>query len=290
LGPAYEKGDTTCLSKDSEGKHTLRKEKAMKRMRGVLLAMFVAAFAVTAEGKVVTEEVPYEHKGVNLMGFLAYDDDLKEKTSAVLLVHEWWGLNEYAKDRAGQLAAKGYVAFALDMYGEGKVTTHPQQASEWAGMITGNVSGWQERANAGLEILRKDPRVDPERIAAIGYCFGGATVQQMAYSGADLRGVVSFHGSLLPVQEDQVKQVKAKILILHGASDPLIEEEQIQTYVSAMEASGLDWQMVFYGGAKHSFTNPDADKAGMDALGYSASADARSWAHMKIFFEEVISE
>jgi len=224
------------------------------------------------------------------VGYLAYDDSFKEKRPAVVLVHEWWGLNEYARDRARQLAAKGYVAFAVDMYGEGRVTTHPQQASEWARMITGNVAGWQERANVGLEVLRKDPRVDPDRIAAIGYCFGGATVQQMAYSGADLRGVVSFHGSLLPVQKEQVNRVKAKILILHGASDPLIKEEQIQAYVSAMEASGLDWQMIFYGGAKHSFTNPDADKVGMDALGYSASADARSWAHMNVFFEEVFSK
>ena len=262
----------------------------MKRMMGVLFAIMVVALAVRAEGRVVTEEVPYEHEGVKLVGFLAYDDALKEKKPAVLLVHEWWGLNEYAKNRARQLAEKGYAAFALDMYGEGKVTTHPQQASEWSRAITGNVNLWRQRADAGLEVLRKDPRVDPGRIAAIGYCFGGATVQQMAYAGAGLKGVVSFHGSLLPVQEDQVKQVKAKILILHGAADPLIKEEQIQTYVSAMEASGLDWQMVFYGGAKHSFTNPDADKVGMDALGYDPSADARSWAHMKVFFEEIFSK
>jgi dienelactone hydrolase len=262
----------------------------MKRLTGAIFALFVAALAITAEGKVVTEEVPYTHGDVNLVGFLAYDDAVKDKRPAVLLVHEWWGLNEYAKDRARQLAAKGYVAFAMDMYGEGKVTGHPEQASEWARAITENVDRWQERANAGLDVVRKDPRVDPERIAAIGYCFGGATVQQMAYSGAGLRGVVSFHGSLLPVQEDRVKQVKAIILILHGASDPLITVEQVQTYVSAMEASGLDWQMVFYGGAKHSFTNPGADKVGMDALRYSASADARSWAHMKIFLEEIFAD
>jgi len=262
----------------------------MKKAVIIISVLVVVALGAMAEAKVFTEEVSYEHDQVRLIGYLAYDDALKEKRPGVLVVHEWWGLNEYAKKRARQLAGMGYVAFAVDMYGEGKVTTHPEQAGEWTKMITGNVSGWQERANAGLEVMRKDPRVDPERIAAIGYCFGGATVQQMAYSGADLRGVASFHGSPLPVQEEQVKRVKAKILFLHGASDPLIKEAQIQSYVEAMNKSGLAWQMVFYGGAKHSFTNPDADKAGMEALKYHASADKRSWEHMKVFFEEVLSK
>jgi len=262
----------------------------MKRLWGVLYVIVALAFGTMAEAKIVTREVPYEHKGVKLVGYLAYDDAVKDKRPGVLVVHEWWGLNEYAKNRASQLAGMGYAAFAADMYGEGKVTTHPDQASEWSKTITGSVSQWQERANAGLDMIRKDPRVDPERIAAIGYCFGGATVQQMAYGGAELRGVVSFHGSPLPVREDQVKRVKAKILILHGASDPLVKDAQIQDYLAAMEKSGLDWQMIFYGGAKHSYTNPDADKVGMDALKYDASADKRSWEHMKIFFDEILSK
>ena len=262
----------------------------MKRLYGMFMVIAVLAFGSLAEAKVVTKEVPYGHNKVKLVGYLAYDDAAKGKRPGVLVVHEWWGLNEYAKKRARQLAGIGYVAFAVDMYGGGKVTTHPQQAGEWTKMITGNVSQWQERANAGLDVIKKDPHVDPKRIAAIGYCFGGATVQQMAYSGADLRGVVSFHGSPLPVPEGQAKQVKAKILILHGASDPLVKDAQIQNYVAAMEKSGLDWQMIFYGGAKHSFTNPDADKAGMDALKYSPSADKRSWEHMKLFFNEVLSK
>lgn len=260
----------------------------MKRLYAGLVVLAVLALGTLADAKVVTQEVPYDHGAVRLVGYLAYDDAAEGKRPGVLVVHEWWGLNEYAKKRARQLAGMGYVAFAVDMYGEGKVTTHPQQASEWSKMITGNVGQWQERANAGLSVIKKDPRVDPERIAAIGYCFGGATVQQMAYSGADLKGVVSFHGSPLPAQEEQVKKVKAKILILHGASDPLVKEAQIQSYVAAMEKSGLDWQMIFYGGAKHSFTNPDADQAGMEPLKYSPSADRRSWEHMKLFFKEVL--
>lgn len=262
----------------------------MKRLYRTFIIVTVLVLSARAEAKVVTQEVPYEHGAVKLVGYLAYDGAVEGKRPGVLVVHEWWGLNEYAKERARQLAGLGYVAFAVDMYGEGKVTTHPQQASEWSKTITSNAGAWQERASAGLDVIKKDPRVDPGRIAAIGYCFGGATVQQMAYSGADLRGVVSFHGSPLPVKEDQVSRVKAKILILHGAADPLVKDAQIQSYLAAMDKSGLDWQMVFYGGAKHSFTNPDADKAGMEPLRYSPSADRRSWEHMTLFFNEVLAK
>ncbi len=173
------------------------------------------------------------------------------------------------------------------MYGKGKVTRHPKQAAEWMKQVNSNVSQWQQRALAGLQVLKKDPRTDTTRIAAIGYCFGGATVQQLAYSGADIKGVVSFHGALLPPVDTQAKHVQAKILICHGAADPFVKEGAIQNYISAMEKSGLDWQLIIYAGAKHSFTNPDADKVGMDALKYSKSADQRSWLHMKGFFDDI---
>ena len=150
-----------------------------------------------------------------------------------------------------------------------------------------NVRLWQKRALAGLQVLKNEPRADTARIGAIGYCFSGATVQQLAYSDADVRGVVSFHGSLIPPQPDQVNRVKANFLICHGSADPFIKAEAVQNYIAAMNASGLDWQMIMYGGAKHSFTNPDADMAGMGALKYSKSADQRSWSHMKQFFDEI---
>jgi dienelactone hydrolase len=203
-------------------------------------------------------------------------------------VHEWWGLNDYARKRAEQLAGLGYVAFALDMYGKGKVTQHPKQAAEWMREVNQNIQLWQQRALAGLEVLKKEPTVDAERMAAIGYCFGGSTVQVLAYSGAPLRGVVSFHGSLVLPPEGAESKVKAKILICHGAADPFVKMTQLDAYISAMNNSGLDWQMIIYGGAKHSFTNPDADKAGMEALKYDRSADLRSWAQMKLFFDEVL--
>jgi dienelactone hydrolase len=250
-----------------------------------VLTMFV--FAATAQAKVLTSAVPYEHNGVKLEGYMAYDDSVQGKRPGVLVVHEWWGLNDYARGRAEQLAAMGYVAFALDMYGAGKVTQHPSQAGEWSKKVRQNIDLWRGRALAGLEVLKRDPNVDQDRIAAIGYCFGGATVQHLAYSGAHIRGVVSFHGSLVPPAEGAAGVVKAKILICHGADDSLVKDDHLIEYLNAMRQSGLDWQMVFYGGARHSFTNPDADKVGMGPLKYSPSADARSWSHMKVFFQEI---
>jgi len=257
------------------------------KIRFLLVALLLICLASTVQAKIITKTISYQHADINLEGFLAYDDSLKGKRPAVLVVHEWWGLNDYARSRAEQLAGMGYVAFALDMYGKGKVTQHPSQAGEWMKQVRSNVYQWQQRALAGLEVLKKDPRTDLNRIAAIGYCFGGATVQQLAYGGADLRGVVSFHGSLMLPMSEQIQKVKAKIVICHGAADPFTKRGEIEEYLSAMEKTALDYQMKIYGGAKHSFTNPGADKVGMDALGYSKSADLRSWEDMKVFFEEI---
>ena len=184
----------------------------------------------------------------------------------------------------------GYVAFALDMYGKGKSTTHPDQASAWMKAVNSNMDQWVRRAMAGLDVLKKQPQVDTRRLAAIGYCFGGATVQVLAYSGADLKGVVSFHGSLIPPSEEQASRTRAKILICHGAQDPMNQPQALTTYVQGMNASSIDWQMIAYGNTRHSFTNPDADKHGMAALAYSPSADRRSWQHMGAFFDEVLSD
>jgi dienelactone hydrolase len=257
------------------------------KTRLALVFLMLVLVATNVQAKVLTKNITYQHDGVQLEGYLAYDDSIKGKVPAVLVVHEWWGLNDYARKRAEQLAGMGYVAFALDMYGKGKVTEHPKQAAEWMRQTNSNVLLWQQRAVAGLEVLKKEPRTDTARIAAIGYCFGGATVQQLAYSGENVKGIVSFHGSLLPPTPDQVKRVEAKLLICHGAADPLINAETLQNYIAAMNETDLDWQMILYGGAKHSFTNPNADKVGMAALKYSKSADQRSWSHMVRLFEEI---
>ena len=257
------------------------------KMRFIFITSILVGLASTVQAKITTKTISYQHDGVNLEGFLAYDDSLKGKRPGVLVVHEWWGLNDYVRSRAEQLAKMGYVAFALDMYGKGKVTKHPSQAGEWMRQISSNVYQWQRRALAGLEVLKNHPNTDVERIAAIGYCFGGSTVQQLAYSGADIRGVVSFHGSLLLPMSEQIQKVKAKILICHGAADPFTKGGELEKYISAMENAALDYQIAIYGGARHGFTNPGADKFGIDGLKYSKSADLRSWEDMKVFFAEI---
>lgn len=257
------------------------------KIKYLWISLLLLTLAVPAQAKLVEKNIGYRQGGDALEGYLVYDDSFKGKRPGILVVHEWWGLNSYARSRAMQLAATGYVAFALDMYGKGKVTKHPKQAAEWMNAINQNVGRWRDRALAGLAVLKQSPKVDPDRIAAIGYCFGGATVQQLAYSGADLKGVVSFHGALVPPVDVQASGVSAKLLICHGAADPFAKPEQVQAFLAAMEKSGLDWEMVFYGGAKHSFTNPGADKVGMAALAYDASADKRSWVAMKQFFSEL---
>lgn len=243
----------------------------------------------TAHAKVVTQAIAYMQDNVSLEGYLAYDDALTGKAPGVLVVHEWWGLNDYARNRAEKLAQMGYVAFAVDMYGKGKSTQHPDQAAAWMKEVNGNMDLWLKRAMAGLEVLSKQPQVDTDNLAAIGYCFGGATVQVLAYGGAPLTGVVSFHGSLIAPSAEQAAQTKAKLLICHGAQDPMNQPEALTTYVNAMNATAIDWQMIAYGGTRHSFTNPEADKRGMEALAYHPLADRRSWQHMTLFFDELFA-
>jgi dienelactone hydrolase len=260
----------------------------MKRKRSLILIILLLSIG-TAHAKVITQPIVYTHAGTSLEGYLAYDDAVSGKAPGILVVHEWWGLNDYARSRAEKLAGMGYVAFAVDMYGKGKSTEHPDQAAAWMKDVNSNMDAWLKRALAGLEVLKKQPQVDTTRLAAIGYCFGGATVQVLAYGGADLKGVVSFHGSLIPPSAEQAGRTQAKILICHGAMDPMNKPEAMTAYVNAMNASSIDWQMIAYGGTRHSFTNPDADKRGMAALAYSPSADRRSWQHMTYFFNEVLS-
>lgn len=257
-------------------------------MRVALLCMLgLCVWAPHVFGEVQTKVIPYQHGKVQLEGVLAWDDAITGKRPGVLVVHEWWGLNDYAKDRAQQLAELGYVAFAVDMYGKEKLTTHPDQAGTWAKEVQANVSQWQARAIKGLAVLRSQDQVDTNNIAAIGYCFGGATVIQLAFSGEEINGVVSFHGALPLPTGKQAGKVKAKMLIAHGNADPFLKEEHIRKFRNALDKANVDWQMVLYAGARHSFTDPGADARGMDALQYNQDADRRSWKHMQLFFDEI---
>ena len=249
-----------------------------------LAVVLVVLALAPARGDVVTETVGYGHAGTALEGYLAYDEAIAGERPGVLVVHEWWGLNAYAKRRARQLAEMGYVALATDMYGAGKKTKDPTVASNWSDHLSGDVPLWRGRARAGLSVLRERPRTDPERLAAIGYCFGGSTVLQLAYAGADLAGVVSFHGSFpTPPKE---ADVNAAVLVCHGARDPFVEDAAIDEWQKRMDAVGADWHMTTYARARHSFTNPAADDHGIDGVAYNETADRRSWRHMRFFFQQ----
>jgi len=262
----------------------------MKTFACVLVACVVAA---SATAKIVTKPVAYEHGGVKLEGWLAYDDakaSAASRAPGVLVIPEWWGLNDYPKGRAEQLAKLGYVAFAADMYGAGVTTTDPKKAGELAGQFYGKPL-MAERARAGLDQLLRTGLVDPARVAAIGYCFGGATVQALAWSGAPVAGIVSFHGSLIPPSSEAAARTKAKILICHGAVDPFETKEDIDAFKQALDEAKLDYQFIAYAGAIHAFTNPRADEtaraSGLRGIGYNAAADQRSWQHMRDFFAEI---
>ena len=261
----------------------------MKQRVWIFVLLIALLMTAAAQAKVVTRQIAYTHDNVALEGMLAYDDETQARRPAILVVHEWWGLNDYVRHRAEKLAAMGYVAFAADMYGKGKVTNHPKQAGEWSKMVTANTAFWQQRALAGLKVLMKQPQTDPQRIAAIGYCFGGGTVQQLVYAGAPVKGVVSFHGALQMPPAGVGGKTQAKILMCHGGADPFAKPEQVQAYLGAMEQSGLDYQFIIYGGAKHGFTNPGADAYNIPALGYNANADRRSWKLMQDFFAEIFA-
>jgi len=254
-----------------------------------MAGLLVLVGSSTAFAEVKTQTVNYTYDGANLKGFLAWDDAVSGKRPGVLVVHEWWGLNDYARKRAEALAKMGYVAFACDMYGDGKFTEHPKEAGEMAGAVRMNLKTWVGRAQAGLKILQDNDKVDPKRIAAIGYCFGGSTALQLAFSGADLAAVATFHGALPVPSEEQAKAVKAKILICHGAMDSFIPEKTIQDFRAALEKANVDYQFVYYAGAKHSFTVEGAEKHGMDGLAYNAHADHRSWQQMKQLFDEAFA-
>jgi dienelactone hydrolase len=258
-------------------------------MKATLIGLGIAAALLSnaASGAIVSEVVEYEAQGVSLKGYLAYDDAVTGTRPAVMVVHEWWGLNDYARGRARMLAELGYTAFAVDMYGDGKTAVHPKEAGEFAAAVRNNMPVARARFNAAMEVVKKHKTVNPDKIAAIGYCFGGGIVLQMALDGTDLDGVVSFHGSLGGVYPDTKPDVKAKILICHGAEDPHISAAQIEAFMRQLKNAAADWQMNSYGGTVHSFTNPDAGSDPSTGSAYNAAADRRSWDAMKLFLKEI---
>ena len=261
--------------------------------RWILGIVLFLAVALPAQAEVQGQEVTYQAGGTVLKGYLAYDDSIEGKCPGVLVVHEWWGHNEYARQRARMLAGLGYTAFALDMYGDGKTASHPDEAKAFVDAIVNNQEEMIARFMAAMKILKNFPGTDPGHIAAIGYCFGGGTVLNMARMGAPLDGVVSFHGGLTPMTEAQRGQIQAKILVCHGGDDQFVTPEQVDAFKQEMDKLGVNYKFIVYPGAKHGFTNPQADEFAKKfnmPIAYNAAADAKSWQDMQEFLKQAFGQ
>lgn len=241
--------------------------------------------------ELVTRQLHYQAAGLSLQGYLAYSKSQQALLKpAVLVVHEWWGHNAYARKRAEMLAELGYVAFALDMYGDNRLAHHPDDARKFAQEALSDQAMLKKRFLAALDYVKRLDNVDKQSVAAIGYCFGGAVVLNMARAGVDLAGVVSFHGALATDTPAGKNKVSAKVLVLHGGNDAFIPEQQVAAFESEMKNARVDYQLVIYQGAEHSFTNPQADsiaaRFGMP-LRYHQQADLDSWQKMQTFFDSI---
>lgn len=248
------------------------------------------AAEMAKESPLKTSEVDYSSANLKMKGYLAVDGSSDVKRPGILVVHEWWGQNDYARRRAEMLAELGYVALAVDMYGDGKQAAHPEDAGKFAGQAMENQELARQRFEAAMKILKSNPATDTTKIAAIGYCFGGGVVLHMARMGVDLDGVVSFHGSLGTKTPAEEGKVKARVLVCHGADDPFVSPETIDAFKAEMDHAKVDYAFHAYEGAKHSFTNPGADEAGKKfnlPLAYNKEADEISWKQMQAFFNEI---
>ena len=258
-------------------------------MRPLLITLLLCC-STMAQAAIQSREVPYTAAdGTRLVGYHAWDDAISGPRPGVIVVHEWWGLNDYAKRRARDLAALGYSALAVDMYGDGRNTQHPDDAKAFMNAALADPAIPKARFQAGLDLLKAQPQTDPARLAAIGYCFGGKVVLDMARQGLPLAAVVSFHGALVTATPAAPGSIKAKVLVEHGAADSFITPEQIAAFKAEMDQAGADYRFVELPGAKHGFSNPDADAHkghGLD-LGYQKEADERSWVDMQALFKDV---
>ncbi len=257
----------------------------------LLISSLLFAFSCTVFAEIQTREVNYELNGVKLKGLMAWDNSSKQKRPGVLVVHEWWGANDYARKRAIDLAKEGYVGFALDMYGDNKVATHPDDAGKFATEIMSRYDEMLARFNAGKAELKQSEWVDVNNIGAIGYCFGGAVVLNVARSDNELKGVVSFHGNLDSMKNNDSK-ITTAILVLNGADDPFVKAESIEAFKLEMESRDANYSFINYAGATHSFTNPNADAVGKQygmPLAYNKKVDKESWKEMKQFFAKAFN-
>ena len=257
-------------------------------MRTLMMASAILLVACAGMAAIKTQAVEYKHGDTVLEGYLAFDDSLTGKRPGILVVHEWWGLNDYPKRRARELAELGYVAFALDMYGKGVATTSMDEAGKLSGTFRNDRQLTRVRAQAGLDVLRKQANVDPKQIAVMGYCFGGMVSLELARSGADVDGVVSFHGALNSPTPEDAKAIKGKVLVLHGAADSFVPQEEVAAFEKAMKDAKVDYRVIQYEGAVHAFTNPAAGNDPSKGMAYNEKADQESWQELKKFLSDVL--
>ncbi len=256
-------------------------------MKALFLFSFLYLMCSVAYSDIVTSGIDYEHNGQTLQGFFAYDDSVEGKRPGILVIHEWWGHGDYVRSRAKQLARAGYIAFALDMYGKGLYADDHEKAAELSGLYRKDRSLMRERAAEGLNQLKDHDLTDGSKLAAIGYCFGGTTVLEMARAGLDISGVVSFHGGLGTPLPASPGNIKAEILVFNGAEDQFISKQEIEAFWDEMTNAEAVWQFVSLGGAVHSFTVPSAGDDKSTGVAYNANADRRSWRMMRLFLNDL---
>ena len=248
--------------------------------------LFLLEFLPIARAEFITKTIEYKQAEAILEGYLSYDDSFTGKRPGILVVHEWKGLNDYAKMRADMLAKLGYVAFAADIYGKGIRPQSAEQAGAEAGKYKGDRPLLRQRVLAGLEELKSQGNVDGSKLAAIGYCFGGTTVLELARSGTDIKGVVSYHGGLSSPMPADAKNIKARVLVLHGADDPFVSANEVAAFEKEMTDAQVNYQLIKYPGAVHGFTNP-ANTGELKGALYNKEADEKSWDQMRRFLNEI---
>ncbi len=255
-------------------------------MKTIFLILVSVVIMSGAWAALKTQDVEYTQDKAVLQGYLTYDDQFTGKRPGIVVAHEWMGLNDYAKMRADMLARLGYVAFAVDIYGKGVRPTTAPEAKEESSKFKNDRALLRARGVAGLDVLKSRPNVDITRLAAIGYCFGGTTVLELARSGADLKGIVTFHGGLSTPTPQDAKNIKPEVLVLHGADDPFVSEEEVKAFEQEMKTAGVRYQLIKYPGAVHGFTNP-ANKGELPGALYNAEADKKSWKEMQRFLKRI---
>jgi len=257
----------------------------------VFSAVYFFSFLMLANAGVKTQEIIYKYNNSKLKGFLAFDDSILGKRPGVLVVHEWWGHNDHARNRAKMLAEAGYTAFALDMYGDGKLANHPKKAGEFMNAAFNNWPKSQARYNKAVDILKAHKTVDGKRIGSIGFCFGGAVSIKMARGGADLKGIVGFHSALPMEPTIKKNSMKSAVLIINGSEDGFLKPETVAAFSQEMFNSNVDFTYINLKGVKHSYTNPKADefskKFNIPALQYNKKADEQAWSEMLKFFQRI---